>query len=581
MGAITLLIFLCINYAFSQPQSHLTHTVKRGETLYSIAQETMNDGSRWREIVTLNRHLIRNPNDIKVGMNLLIPTNGNRSNQVKVQDTNIYLKNTSPTNTTRNYRVKPGDTLYGIAQKELGHGGSWRSLLEMNPRTLSRPEDLAVGMILKLPGNPSANRETSRTIEVSRKQKLVKKKKVQTKVRSHFTHIVKKGETLYRIAQNNLGDGNQWKQILHLNKDVIRTPSKLKVGMLLKIPVTPTQQTPVPVQNDEIEIEDNELTDLLEIEQLEIVPIEPTADETTNLVLSKEKQPLTKRESDNFKGEVLETLNFLEQGGSIEKPRREKEKVKESFILSDEGVIDEIESPIRIPESVAAQSNIEFSPKLKTKRRPLTSWEKRVAQAHLEKARDELDNAKSEAWFAERQAERRSKFVINGESEDHKTERENSQSSSQPATRPTSRPFNGSSTSLKSSTRPATNSFNQSRTETKLIKFPGKILPHPLVMRSKTPESKEIGKVILKKMKHLWRSNRNLAHNARRADYIFLGEYWVRGGTVIVRGQVVQRIKQIASYQWKLKVSDINDESDFARLLVNDINKVLLEIAEE
>lgn len=51
-------------------ETHRIHTVVRGDTLYEIAKAYLNDGSRYREIKTLNR---LTSNTIYVGMKLKIP----------------------------------------------------------------------------------------------------------------------------------------------------------------------------------------------------------------------------------------------------------------------------------------------------------------------------------------------------------------------------------------------------------------------------------------------------------------------------------------------------------------------------
>jgi nucleoid-associated protein YgaU len=57
------------------------------------------------------------------------------------------------------------------------------------------------------------------------------------------TYDVQSGDTLAVIAQQQYGDGTQWRRIYDANKDAIGAdPDKLKLGMTLKIPpkATPT-----------------------------------------------------------------------------------------------------------------------------------------------------------------------------------------------------------------------------------------------------------------------------------------------------------------------------------------------------
>lgn len=50
-----------------------TYQVQHGDSLWSIAERTLGNGSRWREIYNINRPMIRNPHWILPGQELLIP----------------------------------------------------------------------------------------------------------------------------------------------------------------------------------------------------------------------------------------------------------------------------------------------------------------------------------------------------------------------------------------------------------------------------------------------------------------------------------------------------------------------------
>jgi len=53
--------------------SHL-HLVQKGETLSSIAAKTLGSGARFREIFEANQDQLKDPNDLRVGMKLQIPS---------------------------------------------------------------------------------------------------------------------------------------------------------------------------------------------------------------------------------------------------------------------------------------------------------------------------------------------------------------------------------------------------------------------------------------------------------------------------------------------------------------------------
>ncbi len=49
-------------------------------------------------------------------------------------------------------------------------------------------------------------------------------------------YTVEKGDTLSKIAKQQLGDANAWKKIFEANRDVLDDPDKIFPGQTLKIP---------------------------------------------------------------------------------------------------------------------------------------------------------------------------------------------------------------------------------------------------------------------------------------------------------------------------------------------------------
>ncbi len=49
-------------------------------------------------------------------------------------------------------------------------------------------------------------------------------------------HVVQDGDSLWKIAKKELGDGNRWKDIYDLNRDVLPKPESIKKGMRLRLP---------------------------------------------------------------------------------------------------------------------------------------------------------------------------------------------------------------------------------------------------------------------------------------------------------------------------------------------------------
>ena len=70
------------------------------------------------------------------------------------------------------------------------------------------------------------------------KYMLERKEDVETEIRA-FTreYIIKKNDSLWDIAEEQLGSGHRWKYIYELNRDRIKNPNKLNAGQSILIPV--------------------------------------------------------------------------------------------------------------------------------------------------------------------------------------------------------------------------------------------------------------------------------------------------------------------------------------------------------
>jgi nucleoid-associated protein YgaU len=49
-------------------------------------------------------------------------------------------------------------------------------------------------------------------------------------------YIVRRNDTLRKIAKAKLGDENRWREILALNKDQLQNGDALEIGMTLRMP---------------------------------------------------------------------------------------------------------------------------------------------------------------------------------------------------------------------------------------------------------------------------------------------------------------------------------------------------------
>ena len=156
------------------------YTVQNGDTIRKIAEKIFGNAEDYRKIMELNG---LSDTNIFAGQILRIPENFN---------SNII-----------SYRVKSGDTLWSIAQSFLGYGPRYNEIMSLNGMTTDM---IYPGQILKI------------SID----------KAVAPK-----TYMVKSGDTLWKIARENLGDGKRYTDIMMLNN---LDDTDIRVGQKLNLP---------------------------------------------------------------------------------------------------------------------------------------------------------------------------------------------------------------------------------------------------------------------------------------------------------------------------------------------------------
>lgn len=99
-------------------QSTVAYTVKRGDSLWKIAQDHLGDGTRYTEIVALNRAVLNGqPDFINPGLVLRLPDEGQTAQADQ-------------------YVVQRGDSLSEIAQRELGDADAYPAIFEASRDTV-------------------------------------------------------------------------------------------------------------------------------------------------------------------------------------------------------------------------------------------------------------------------------------------------------------------------------------------------------------------------------------------------------------------------------------------------------------
>jgi murein DD-endopeptidase MepM/ murein hydrolase activator NlpD len=175
-------ISLLFGTAFSQECKY--HKVKSGETLEKIARSY---GVSVQELIKANKNI--DPNRLKVGENLCIP----QKTSTKTQDYAIY-------------KVKKGDTLYGIAKK---FGIDVQELKSFNNL---KSEEIIEGQELKIPVRGTA-------------------KKQKKEIQEYGTYVVQKGARLEHIAKKL---GVSQRELEELNPEL--KGKWLTKGTVVKVP---------------------------------------------------------------------------------------------------------------------------------------------------------------------------------------------------------------------------------------------------------------------------------------------------------------------------------------------------------
>lgn len=92
-------------------------------------------------------------------------------------------------------------------------------------------------VMIPSPELPQEVKDEARVVE-NGKYLIEKEEKIESQVKvSTKEYVVKKGDTLWKIANKELGNGSRWKYLYELNKDKIKDPNKLRVGKTIIIPL--------------------------------------------------------------------------------------------------------------------------------------------------------------------------------------------------------------------------------------------------------------------------------------------------------------------------------------------------------
>ena len=162
--------------------NYIDYKVKNGDTLYGIAFSHDMSAS---EFLKLNNIDDPDKYNLKIGETLKVKEAGYKL--VYDSENKMYGLKGEESKSYKDYKVKNGDTLYGIA---FAHGMTANEFLAINNIKNSSEYNLRVGAILKVANNDktSANNNNISNINNDNEKK------------SYDTYKVKSGDTLYGIA---------------------------------------------------------------------------------------------------------------------------------------------------------------------------------------------------------------------------------------------------------------------------------------------------------------------------------------------------------------------------------------------
>ena len=140
-----------------------------------------------------------------------------RAKPKRSSDNSSPMASTNPVPIKRDmsqYVIEPGDTLATISQKIYGTVKMWQELADGNG--LTDPDRIFAGDVIRFDAR------------ADKAQLFVKNYKTTMK-----TVVVKKGDSLSKIAAQTYGSPDAWPRLMSFNRDKIRDPNHIAVGLKL------------------------------------------------------------------------------------------------------------------------------------------------------------------------------------------------------------------------------------------------------------------------------------------------------------------------------------------------------------
>ncbi len=198
------------NNTGTNPSNMFMYTVKKGDSLYSIAQKY---NTTVGQIVSLN---YLKSNELSIGQVLRIP-------EIYTKESDMLMPS------YKNYIVKSGDNLYSIA----------------------RNNDISVDTIMKDNGLTNVSLKVGQVLKIRLPETQVIEECFGTdytpqETKNYVDYVVKSGDNLYSIANKYKISVTEIKSVNNLNSN------NLKIGQVLKIPSSVNENTYIVKSGDSL-----------------------------------------------------------------------------------------------------------------------------------------------------------------------------------------------------------------------------------------------------------------------------------------------------------------------------------------
>lgn len=193
------------------------HVVRAGEDLWTLAEQFLGDGSRWRQIAAANDTTLLDPiTPLEAGTQLFIPVDSGAANPLA-----------QPLVAAQDDAASRGSDAAGRGADAAGMGGN---AVGVGTDATGQGADTA-GQGVNASGVGALAPEGTQDVTVV---------------------TVQPGDSLWAIAERVSGDPTRWRDIVHLNPDRIVDPDQIDVGWQLKVPRAPSTATkPTDVGHDQ------------------------------------------------------------------------------------------------------------------------------------------------------------------------------------------------------------------------------------------------------------------------------------------------------------------------------------------